>query len=355
MPVWGYAIQIDKRKSCSILLLLSRALILFLTISTNAHATEEGKSLSALIEGAKKEGKVVAYLSTNLDESMPLINKFEEQYPFIKVEKVMGKGEDSLYKILAEAKAKKYLADVLNGKLRVQITLKAQGLLAQYMSPEHKFYPESFKDPEGFWSTQYLSTFIIGYNTKLVKSQEVPKDYEALLEPKWKGKIGLDFRDYDWFTGMLQIMGRTKGIAYMEKLSKQNPTLRGSQSLSAQLLAAGEYPLGTMYIHSIARMKLKGAPVEWAKFDAPAPTNLTSLSVLAKAPHPNAARLFYNFLLSKEAQEILPTVGRLPARSGIGLSGVPKDFKYFVLNDALLSDVMEKNMKEFDRIFKKGH
>lgn len=333
---------------------IALAITLLLITSLCATAADEDKSVASLIEGAKKEGKVMVYGASSLTEAVPIVKKFEAKYPFIKVDYLQANGEKNANRIMTEGRAGKYQADVYTGKLRDVLLLKSKGLLGKYLSPERKFFREGFLDAEGYRAPIYLSIFIIGYNTKLAKPQDVPKGYEDLLDPKWKGQIGLNQYEYDWFTGVLEVMGREKGTAYMESLSKQSPVLRDSSSLSAQLLAAGEYPLGTMYVHSAARMKKQGAPVDWARFDFPAPTNLTSMSILGKAPHPNAARLFYDHFLSQDIQEMLTAMGRIPSRNGVR-SDLPEGTKLFLINERLATDtVVEKSVKEFDRIFKKG-
>ena len=328
-------------------------LVSLFLVALSARAADEDPARASLIEGAKKEGRLMVYGASSLTEAVPIIKRFEQKYPFIKVDYQQALGETNANRIMTEAKAGRYQADLYTGKLRAVLVLKGQGLLAKYKSPEGKFFREGFLDPEGYRAAIYLSIFVIGYNTNLVKPQDVPKKYEDLLNPKWKGQIGLNQYEYDWFTGVLEAMDRAKGIAYMEKLSQQQPVLRDNASLSAQLLAAGEFPLGSMYVHSAARMKIKGAPVDWAKFDFPAPTNLTSMSLLAKAPHPNAARLFYNHFLSQEVQAMLATMGRIPSRSGVR-SDLPEGTKLFLITERFATDeVVDRNMKEFDRIFKK--
>jgi iron(III) transport system substrate-binding protein len=332
---------------------LFRSFLLLLLMSSPVWSAVQDAPGLALLEGAKKEGRLMVYGASSLTEAVPIVKSFEQKYPGIKVDYQQALGETNANRIMTEAKAGKYSADVFTGKLRTVLVLKEQGLLARYRSPEAKFFREGYLDPDGFRAAIYLSIFVIAYNSKLVGPQDVPRKYEDLLEPKWRGQVGLNQYEYDWFTGVVEAMGRAKAIAYMEKLAQQKPVLRDNGSLSAQLLAAGEFPLGTMYVHSAARMKLKGAPVDWAKFDFPAPTNLTSMSILAKAPHPNAARLFYDHLLSAEIQEMLTTMGRIPSRSGIR-SDLPEGTKLFLITERFASDdVVEKNIKEFDRIFKK--
>jgi len=329
--------------------------ISFLSLPLMLRAAEtQHDVLRKLEEGAKREGKVVWYGSMNLDEAIPFVKKFEQKYPFIKIDYMRSKGEVNANRVLAETRAGKNQFDLISGKLRALIFLKKMGLLEKYRSLEYKNYPESFRDPEGYWITQYLSTYCIGYNSRLVKPQDVPKSYEGLLDPKWKGKLAMDYYDYDWFTGLMEIMGRDKGLVYMQGLAKQEPIMRSGHTLLSQLLAAGEFSLSTMYLNSVARMKKINAPVDWIRFDFPAPTSLTSISMFDKAPHPFAAKLLYEFILSKEANDFLPTVGRISPRPDVPFPGIPKDFKFYPLSEALLTDVTDKNIKEYDRIFKKG-
>jgi iron(III) transport system substrate-binding protein len=345
--------RILKGRFVALTLSLLLPLVSLFLVALSARAADEDPARASLIEGAKKEGRLMVYGASSLTEAVPIIKRFEQKYPFIKVDYQQALGETNANRIMTEAKASRYQADLYTGKLRAVLVLKGQGLLAKYKSPEGKFFREGFLDPEGYRAAIYLSIFVIGYNTNLVKPQDVPKKYEDLLNSKWKGQIGLNKYEYDWFTGVLEAMDRAKGIAYMEKLSQQQPVLRDNASLSAQLLAAGEFPLGSMYVHSAARMKIKGAPVDWAKFDFPAPTNLTSMSLLAKAPHPNAARLFYDHFLSQEVQAMLATMGRIPSRSGVR-SDLPEGTKLFLITERFATDeVVDRNMKEFDRIFKK--
>ncbi len=349
MPTKGY-------KPIIVALFVSLALSLTALIMSvpQAIAAEEAKSPAAVLEGARQEGKLVMYGSNQVNEAMPMIRKFEGKYPFIKAEFVRLSALNNLNRIITEEKAGKYVVDVTAIKLSVLIFLKAKGLLAKYDSPEHRFYAPNVRDPEGYWTAQYISSNVVGYNTRLVKPADVPKDYEGLLNPKWKGNIGLEIDAYEWFTGILEIMGREQGIAYVKKLARQQPSLRSGSSLLGQLLAAGEVAFTVQNVNQLESLKKEGAPVEWAKFDFPAPSVLNCVSILAKAPHPNAARLFYDFLLSKENAEYLSsaTVNKISARTGVKPAYIPKDYKFYPLSEAVLTHVQQANMKEFDKIVK---
>lgn len=328
------------------------AVSLFIFFTAIGRADSQGLSP---VEGAKKEGKVVWYGSMQLEQALPLVRKFEQKYSFLKVEYLRDKGEGSANRIMTEARARTHRADVILAKLRAIVLLKKREMLAPYKSAEHKFIPERFRDPDGYWTTFYTSVLVVGYNSKLVNDHEVPKNYQALLSSRWRREIGIDSYDYDWFTGLLEVMGKENGTAYMKKLAALEPIMRAGHTLLAQLLIGGEFPLAIQYPNEVEWMKRKGAPVNWAKMDFPAPTSLTSIGMLAKAPNPNAGKLLYDFLLSEEAAKYLVSVERLPARAGIKPDWLPKDFQFFPLGESLISDVMDRNTKEFDNIFKKGH
>jgi iron(III) transport system substrate-binding protein len=159
---------------------------------------------------------------------------------------------------------------------------------------------------------------VIGYNTKLVPKGEAPKNWEDLLNPRWKGKLGMDDEEYFWHAGMLKYWGEDKGRKYMESLSRQGLQFRNGHALLADLMSVGEFPVAVViYPDQIEQMKLKGQPVEWVKTTDPILVNLAPVSVAAKAPHPNAAKLLMNYGISKEGQEILQKARRASARHDV--------------------------------------
>jgi iron(III) transport system substrate-binding protein len=153
----------------------------------------------------------------------------------------------------------------------------------------------------------------LGYNTRAVPKASVPKSYSDLLRPEWKGQIGLEGRAYEWFGTMLKAMGEEKGLPYMRELAKQ-AQLRAGRTLLAQLVAAGEFKGAlTAYSQTFEVLKPSGAPVDWVYLN-PVFANIHPTGVAAKAPHPNAGRLFIDFVLSKRGQELIRGMGRIPDR-----------------------------------------
>ena len=287
------------------------AFVAFGFSSESSAATRED-----LIEPAKKEREVVFYTTTNLEEAGAMSGRFKAKYPFLDVNINRAEGERIVTKVMQEARAKKSLVDVMQTPAFYLHALKTRGILGEYSSPEDRFYPRNFKE-EKSWTTTYYNPYVVLYNTKLVSAQNLPKRYEDLLNPFWKNKMILEKDKIDWFTAMLQILGREKGVRYMRDLSRQNPMLRIGQTLITQLVAAGEIALQiNANAVSVNRLKQRGAPIDWVAL-GPLPGLMVGVGLMSQAPHPAAARLFVDFLLSKEGQQLYQSAGRLIARSDL--------------------------------------
>jgi iron(III) transport system substrate-binding protein len=270
-----------------------------------------------IIDRAKKERTFVLYTSMNVPDVNQLFDGFRKRYPFIAPQSYTTRSAALLQRVITEAQAGKHFADVVQGNAFTLYLLAKKNHTEPYASPETRSFPDSFRDTAGHWVAAYLQLNVIGYNTKLVAKFEAPKGYDDLLNPKWKGKMGLDDKQYIWFDGILKVMGREKGLAYMNRLATQALQFRSGNTLLANLLAAGEFGiLVNARPEGLDELKQKGAPVEWV---APRPTtaNVLPIAVARNAPHPNAARLFMDYVLSEEGQSKLSSMGRTPARTGV--------------------------------------
>ena len=305
-----------------------------------------------LIKGAKQEGELLFYSSINVEENDAFIKRFEAKYPFLKVKLVRLADVRLLNRILAEVSAKKHIWDVaLTTDTKLEV-LKIKGLLAKYVSPHKKFFPEVYKPSAEYWTSAYVNREVLAYNTKLVSAKEVPKTYEDLLNPKWKGKMGMVPNRAEWFADMLKYLGEKKGMEYMRKLSQQNIQWRMGSTLNSQMLAAGEFHIGLfLFNNEIEKMKADGASVEWVALE-PIRERHRPIAISAHAPHPNAAKLFVDFILSKEAQEIIAGFFRVPARTDVAAK-VPRlkceGLKFFPFNTDLLEDY-QKYEKMFQEV-----
>jgi iron(III) transport system substrate-binding protein len=269
----------------------------------------------ALIEGAKKEGEVVFYTSMSISESKPLTDGFEKKYPFVKANLLRASSEKVLHRIITESQAGRWDFDAV--ALSEVGVLRQKNLIAPYMSPQRNGYTADFKDPKGYWTAVYNNYFVIGYNTKLVPAEAAPKDWQDFLDPKWKGKISIDQEEYEWYSTLLDAWGKERTHKYMSALAKQDIQWRKGHTLIAQLMSAGEFPVSIVYAHRIEEMKKKGAPVEWVNTLNPVVVAINGIAISAKPKHPNTAKLFIDYVLSKEGQELLRGFNRIPSRSDV--------------------------------------
>lgn len=276
----------------------------------------EAQTEAELIGAAKKEGKVVYWTTMRLPDAQALAQGFESKYPFTKAEIVRISGDQLIERAITEYRAGKATADVLDAfSFKV---LQNRGLLQPFATPESVFYPADYKDPQNFWVTLYCAYNVIAYNTKLVPATEAPRDWPDLLHPKWKGKLALDDQDYYWYAGMLKFWGEEKGRKYMQDLARQNLIWRRGRGLLTELMASGEFhAVVVTFPDLVEQMKAKGQPVEWVKTSNPILVTLDMMGIGAKAPHPNAGKLFMNYSISKEGQEVLRKTNRISARTDI--------------------------------------
>ena len=327
---------------------------IFLTFSVNA-ALFLVAAKAVLGEGsmelAKREAEVVYYASMNLSEANALIGEFERRFPFIKVKLNRATSEKLLTRLLAEYSAKRSFADVIQTVEFSMHILARRGILARYTPQANSLYPKQFKE-EGYWTTVYYNAYVTGYNNKLVPAENLPKTYDDLLDPIWKGKLMMEGTKAEWFAGMLQIMGAERGLKYMRALARQQPSPREGHELLAQLIAAGEGLLDVnIPVASVERMKERSAPMDWTAPGA-APAVMVGIGEAAQAAHPNAAKIFLDFVLSRDGQKLMQTPGRLVARSDLAndQAHILKRLK-IVPVDPALAEKLEEYAKQLRSIF----
>jgi len=271
-----------------------------------------------LEQGAKKEGKLLWYSTLIVDQFVrPAKAAFEKEYPFIQVEFFRGNSERVAQRVIEEYQARRYDVDVVDGTVTAALVRRA-GFMQRFFSPYLTEYPPELKDPQGFWGVTNLYFMTLGYNTRMVKPNEVPKSWEDLLNPKWRGEI-------IWSTSrgsgapvfignILAAMGREKGMAYLQRLTKQN-IAKSTASARAllDLVIAGEYPLVlNIFNHHAVISRKAGAPSEWVPME-PVAAPVHTFGLPKNSPHPYAAMLFLDFVLSKKGQKVFQDVNYLPA------------------------------------------
>jgi iron(III) transport system substrate-binding protein len=304
------------------------------------------------LEAAKKEGEVIYYTTMTLDQSKAVVDRFEKKYA-IRATLFRTGGGPLLNKIFTEARGGRFDWDVVVGRGEMVLPLTERKIITSYHSPEAKMIDEQLVDKEGFWTAYYVNSYVLGWNTKLVKKQDVPKTYEELLNPKWKGgQISLDTEAYGMLEGLKRVWGREKAIGYFKRLAAQDPVLKRGNTERVQLALAGEYPLIVAYNQTIQRMTSRGAPIDWLPLE-PSITQVNPVMLAAKAPHPNAARLFYDFVISKEGQEMLRGFQRIPVRKDVEPDPprLFRGFKYVVESPEDYKD-FDATVKQYLEIFK---
>jgi iron(III) transport system substrate-binding protein len=276
-----------------------------------------------LVAGAKKEGAVTWYVAMNRAYAQDLINAFEAQYPFIKVNALTGGGGGLLNRVLAEHRAKSFQYDVFNTRSMTINTLRKAGAIMRYRSPYRNSLRDGFYDKEGYLNGIFATPLVFIFNTKLVNRKEAPASIEDLLNPKWVGKMAMDDESFDWLAALLDYYGEAKGIELATRIGQQKLNVRRGPTLLTQLVAAGEFFVEIDGHHQEAIAKKKaGAPIE---YNFPQPfvpaKSLIPIYMSSRPPHPNAAALMADFLMSKKGQEIMYGHGRWVGHKEITAKG----------------------------------
>ncbi|MBI4524311.1 MAG: extracellular solute-binding protein [Deltaproteobacteria bacterium] len=253
----------------------------------------------------------------NLDSAKEFVNRFQKKYPFIKPELMRAGGGVILNRILAETRAGRNAWDVAMGRGETYRPLRERELLSPYSSLEATMYPEDLRDKEGYWYAVFLNANVLAFNTKLVGKEELPRGYQDLLNPKWKKqKLSIDVEGWALISGLSNAWGKEKAISYLRKVAAQQPAIKRGNALRASLVAAGETPIAIAYAGSIQELTDRGAPIDWIPLE-PVVVQVYPMMLAAKAPNPNAAKLFIDFVLSKESQEVIRGFSRIPARKDV--------------------------------------
>jgi ABC-type Fe3+ transport system substrate-binding protein len=301
---------------------------------------------------AKQEGRIVFYTSWGPGDADYVVKAFERKYPPLRVETVRASSERTLTRLLNEHRANTFLGDVVAVSGLQSGILKAKGASDRYQSPEAANFPADWRDPDGYGTGLHQTIYVIGYNSRLVAPEAVPKSYDDLLQPRWKGQLGWDMEEYYLFGALLNARGKEKGLDYWRRLAAQQINFRKGYTLISELVSAGEFPVAvSLYQHRVDEYAEKGAPLQWIAPNPLVGGDPNKISLLKNAPRPNAGKLFIDFMLSAEGQKLLQDKGRSPGRIGIGPKN-PRLKGAKILTLHVTADEYEELGKEFNRIFK---
>lgn len=283
-------------------------LFIFLLAACHANAQLAGP---ANLEAAKREGQVTVYTSMNAKVLAQVKPDFERRYG-VKLNAWRASSENVLQRIASEARAGRFEADIVETNGPEMEAVQREQLLQRVDSPLFaNLIPQAlFAHRE--WVATRLNVFVQCYNTREVRPAEVPRSFEDLLDPRWKGRLGIEAADGDWFQTVVGNMGEEKGLAYFRKLAATNGlSVRKGHALLGQLVNSGEIPFSlTCYSFNADEDRKKGAPIEWLSF-GPLIARPNGVGITRRAPHPNAALLFYEYLIS-EAQPLLARLDLAP-------------------------------------------
>jgi iron(III) transport system substrate-binding protein len=300
-----------------------------------------------LVAGAKKEGTLTFYTSAPVDDVKILTDAFEKKYG-VKVRLWRGSSENILQRTVVESRARRYEADMIDTNGPEMEALHREKLLQAVKSPLHpELMPDAIR-PHGEWVGTRLNIFVGAFNTKLVKKDDIPKGYEGFLDPKWKGKLGIEAEDTDWFAATVTALGEEKGLKLFRDIVATNGmSVRKGHTLLTNLVASGEVPVAlTVYSYKAEQLKNDGAPLDWFALP-PIVARFNGSGVTRNAPHPHAAILFYDFMM-RDAQELLASRDFTP--SNLKVKPLPEGLKVSFIDPRLVLDEGDKWTKLYNDI-----
>jgi iron(III) transport system substrate-binding protein len=269
------------------------------------------------VAAAKREGTLTLY-TTIAEKDLPtLIKPFESKYG-VKVSVWRAGTSNVLQRAVQETFAKKYDVDVIHiGAPEMEALAREQVLLPITSPVQNDLQPGSVPAHRQ-WAATLLSVWVQAYNTKLINKASLPKTYRDLLDPKWKGKLGVEGKDEDWFASVVDVMGGGEtGLKFFRDLSATNGlSIRQGHTLLNNLVISGEVPLAlNIYNYMPEQARKKGAPIDWFAIE-PAIARSNGVGVARHAPHPNAAMLFYEYLLG-DAQQYFVSMDYVPSNTKV--------------------------------------
>ncbi len=281
-------------------------------------ATYDGPDrMDRIVAAAKKEGALTLY-TTIAEKDLPiLIKPFETKYG-IKVNVWRAGTDKVLQRTLAEASAKRRDVDVVHFGSPEMEALSREKVLQPVTSPVYRDLVPGSVPRHQEWAATILSVWVHAYNTNLIKKADLPRTYQDLLDPKWKGKLGIESKNQDWFASVVEISGgKDKGLKFFQDLVARNGiSPRSGHTLLTNMVVSGEVPMAlTVYNYMPEQARKKGAPIDWFVIE-PAIARSNAVGVARNAPHPAAALLFHEYMLT-DAQQLMTTIDYVPTNTKV--------------------------------------
>jgi iron(III) transport system substrate-binding protein len=279
--------------------------------SASAPAPDE-----KVIAAAKKEGVVSIYTSANVEDMGLLSAAFEKKYG-VKLRTWRASSEQVLQRGVVEARGGRYDADLFETGGGAMEALHREKLLQPMNPPAGSDLDPAALTAHREWTGTRYNIFFAAYNTRLIRKDELPKSYDDLLASKWKGKLGIETDDSDWFGTVIGKLGEERGLKLFRDIVATNGvSVRKGHTLLANLVVSGEVPLAlTTYAYRVAQLHDSGAPIDWFAIP-PVIARFEGVGVARRPPHPNAAALYFDFLLT-DAQALLRDRDYYPAARNV--------------------------------------
>ena len=306
--------------------------------------------LSCMLSGPMRaqDKSVALYTSLAPTESGPLGKAFEKKTG-IKVEIWRALSEKVVQRALTEHQAKRYAVDVIETNGPEMEMLAREQLFAELKSPYLADLPANAIPKHRQWVPDRVNFFVVAFNTNKLHREDLPLSYQGFLDPRWKGRIGIEATDAEWMATLVKKWGEKAGMAYFQRLSEMKPDMRKGHVLLAELIAAGEIPVGlTVYNANAESFKRRGAPIEWVRVQ-PVVARPQGIGIARDAPHAQAAAAVVDFVLSPEGQQLLESMGRVPVSTKV--RSHMNQFDYTLVDPATVLDEQDKWQKEWGRLF----
>ena len=266
--------------------------------SSSPALYEGADRVARLVANARREGSLSLYASLAEKDLIRLVSEFERRYG-IKVNVWRSGKNNVLRRVVTEARAGRFDVDVVHNPSPEMELLHRERLLQEVRSPHQGHLIPQAVAPHREWAGPRVYIFVQAYNTNRVTPEELPKTFKDLLDPRWKGRIAVEVKEQEWFFTLVREMGEENGLKFFRDLvAKNSLTVRNGHALLNNLVVAGEIPLAlTLYSYLPEQSKRSGAPINWFALQ-PTIAYTDGIGVMKRAPHPHAAILFYDFVLS---------------------------------------------------------
>ena len=276
----------------------------------------------SLVDAAKAEGQLTWYTGLIVRQVVtPLKEAFQQKYG-ITVNFVPVAAQDSALRILNEGRAGAIQADVFDGAAPY-LAARQAGLILPYKPSEAAIFPAELKDPDGYWTAQLIQVTTPAINTTMVDPASAPKTFADLLDPKWQGQMAWSNSEEvagppGFIGNVLMTMGEDQGMDYLRKLATQKiANVPSNMRVVLDQAIAGQYPLVLSILNYHAAISAgQGAPVEWLRLEKSMLT-FGTVQLLKGSPHPNSGKLFLEYMLSEEGQQVVKQAGYIPAHPNV--------------------------------------